>query len=243
MKADKIQNEIEHGKRIAKDALNIWGWGSPAGQIRANRRAEYFIQLGNIRAGRKVLELGCGYGEFTRRVASTGADITAIDISPDLLEFATERIKNKAVRFQIQNVEKMDFEDESFDAVFGSSILHHLNLKPALLEIYRVLRKGGRIVFTEPNMLNPQIWLERNIRAIRRLTYTSPDETAFTKWNLEKELLNHGFKNVIIKTFDFLHPLTPKKLIHSIFNIGNVIEKIPLVKEIAGSLLIHASKR
>ncbi|RZB30168.1 MAG: hypothetical protein SRB1_02448 [Desulfobacteraceae bacterium Eth-SRB1] len=243
MKADKIQSEIEHGKRIAKDAINIWGWGTPAGQIRANRRAGYFIQLGNIKAGRKVLELGCGTGEFTKRIAETGVDITGVDISPDLLKIATGRIKNKTVRFQIQNVEKMDFDDESFDIVFGSSILHHLNLKQALLEIYRVLREGGRIVFTEPNMLNPQIWLERNIPAIRSLTHTSPGETAFLKWHLKRELLNHGFKDVRIRTFDFLHPLTSQKLIQSIINIGNVIENIPLVKEIAGSLLIHASKR
>ena len=147
MKTNKIQNEIEHGKIIAKDVINIWGWGTPAGQIRAKRRAEYFIQLGHIKAGRKVLELGCGYGEFTKRVASTRASITAIDISPDLLKLATGSIKNRNVRFQIQNAERMDFDDESFDVVFGSSILHHLNLRPALVETYRVLKKGGSLVF------------------------------------------------------------------------------------------------
>jgi SAM-dependent methyltransferase len=188
------------------------------------------------------LELGCGTGEFTKRVVSTGADITAIDISPELLRVAMGRIKDKNVRFQIQNIEKMDFEDESFDVVFGCSVLHHLNLRPALVEIYRVLKGGGRIVFTEPNMLNPQIWAERNIPAIRRLTNNSPDETAFVKWKLKREFLNHGFKDIRIRSFDFLHPLTPRKLIQSIINIGNVIEKIPLVREIAGSLLIHASK-
>ena len=242
MKTPRIQHEIQHGKRIAKDALNIWGWGSPAGQIRANRRAAYFIQLGNIAAGRKVLELGIGTGEFTKKVTSTGADITGIDISPDLLKIAGECIKNKNVRVKIQNIEKMDFRDGSFDVVFGSSILHHLNLRAALVEIYRVLNKGGRVVFTEPNMLNPQIWAERNISAIGRLTHNSPDETAFVKWKVKRELLSLGFRNVRIRPFDFLHPFTPRKLIQSIINIGNVLEKMPIIKEFAGSLLIHASK-
>jgi SAM-dependent methyltransferase len=136
----------------------------------------------------------------------------------------------------------MDFPDESFDVVFGSSILHHLNLAPALGEIYRVLKIRGGIVFTEPNMLNPQIWLERNIPIIRKLTNNSPDETAFIRWVLKKDLINLGFKNVSIRPFDFLHPFTPDMLIPFISNIGNLVEKIPLVREIAGSLLIYASK-
>ena len=242
MKIDRIQNEVQHGEKIANNAVNIWGWGTPAGKARANRRASYFIQHGGVTAGKKVLEIGCGTGEFTKRIAQTGADITAVDISPDLLEIARETTPNVNVSFLIQNVEKLDFEDGSFDVVIGSSILHHLNLNPAIKEVYRVLKREGGIVFTEPNMLNPQIWLERNIPVIRKLTNNSPDETAFIRWRLKKELMNFGFKNVSIRPFDFLHPFTPDMLIPFISNIGNLVEKIPLAKEIAGSLLIYASK-
>ena len=242
MNIDRIQNEVRHGKKISNNAVNIWGWGSPAGKVRADRRASYFIQLGDMTAGKKVLEVGCGTGEFTKRIVQSGADITAIDISPDLLEVARETITNVTVRFHIQNVEKLDFEDGCFDVVIGSSILHHLNLKPALKEIYRVLKIGGVVVFTEPNMVNPQIWMERNIIFIRKLTNSSPDETAFIRWGLKKELINFGFKNVSIRPFDFLHPFTPSMLIPFISNIGNLVERIPLAKEIAGSLLICGSR-
>ena len=242
MKTDRIQNEVQHGKKIADNAVNIWGWGTPAGKARADRRASYFIQHGGVTAGKKVLEIGCGTGEFTKRIAQTGADITAIDISPDLLEIARKTIPNVTVGFHVQNVEKLDFEDGSFDVVIGSSILHHLNLNPALKEVYRVLKRGGGIVFTEPNMFNPQIWLERNIPFIRKLTNNSPDETAFIRWILKKELINLGFKNVSIRPFDFLHPFTSDMLIPFVSNIGNLVEKIPLAREIAGSLLIYASK-
>lgn len=242
MKADRILNEVQHGRKIASNAVNIWGWGTPAGKVRADRRASYFIRHGDITAGKKVLEIGCGTGEFTKRIAQTGADITAIDISPDLLEIARKTIPNATVGFHIQNVEKLDFEDGSFDVVIGSSILHHLNLNPALKEIYRVLKIRGGVVFTEPNMLNPQIWLERNIPIIRKLTNNSSDETAFVRWRLKKELKNLGFNNVSIRPFDFLHPFTPSMLIPFISNIGNFVEKIPYAREIAGSLLIYASK-
>ena len=239
---DKIENEVQHGKKIAHNAVNIWGWGTPAGKARADRRALYFIQIGDITVGKKVLEIGCGTGEFTKKIAQTGADITAVDISPDLLKIAKETIPNVNVRFHIQNVENLDFKDGSFDVVIGSSILHHLNLNPALKEIYRVLKRGGGTVFTEPNMLNPQIWLERNINFIRKLTNNSPDETAFIRWVVKKELVNLGFKNISIKPFDFLHPFTPSVLMPIINNIGSTVEKIPLAREIAGSLLICALK-
>lgn len=242
MEIDRIYNEVQHGKKIANNAANIWGWGTPAGKARADRRASYFIQIGDITAGKKVLEIGCGTGEFTKRIAQTGADITAVDISPDLLEVARSGVTNINVRFYVQNVEKLDFEDGSFDVVIGSSILHHLNLNPAIKEVYRVLRRGGRVVFTEPNMLNPQIWLERNIPFIRKSTNTSPDETAFIRWGLKKRLISVGLQNVSIRPFDFLHPFTPDILIPFISNIGNLVEKISLVREIAGSVLICASK-
>ena len=59
------------------------------------------------------------------------------------------------------NAEALDFEDESFDLAFGSGILHHLQLSKALPEIERVLRPGGRVIFSEPTGHNPVINLYR----------------------------------------------------------------------------------
>jgi len=239
----KIENEIDHGKKIAVNAVNIWGWGTPAGQIRASRRANFFILLGGIESGKNVLELGCGTGEFTKRIAETGATITAIDISSELLQIAKSHIKKRNVTFMIQNVGKMNFSDETFDVVYGSSILHHLNLEPALREIHRVLKTGGGVVFTEPNMLNPQIWVERHLFFVKNFLNVSPDETAFIKGKLAKLMSRHGFQDVEISHFDFLHPFTPKILIPLVKKIGYVVENLPILKHIAGSLLISATKK
>lgn len=143
----RIKNEIEHGSKISKYASKIWGWGTFAGQIRAERRANFFICLGKITEGIKVLELGCGTGIFTAKVAKTGADITAIDISPDLLEIAKDRVKDDNVKLELKNIEAIDYSDESFDVVFGSSVLHHLDFKPVFWEIYRILKWGGEDSF------------------------------------------------------------------------------------------------
>ena len=66
MEIDRIQNEVQHGKKIPDNIVNIWGWESPAGKVRADRKASYFIQIGDITAEKKDLEIGCGAGEPTK---------------------------------------------------------------------------------------------------------------------------------------------------------------------------------
>lgn len=236
----RTELEIAHGRKICGKTEHIWGWGTRAGKRRVERRADSLIEFGAIDKGKKVLEIGCGTGIFTEKIAATGADIAAVDISPDLINKARKNVEDPNVSFYIANVENMDFEDNSFDSVVGSSILHHLNVEPALLEIRRLLKKEGRIAFTEPNMMNPQIAIERKIKPIGKMLYNSPDEIAFFRWSVKKLLKKLGFEKIFIKPFDFLHPLTPDFLNTVVNKIGLDVEKIPIIKEISGSLLITA---
>ncbi|HQV00102.1 MAG TPA: class I SAM-dependent methyltransferase, partial [Bacteroidia bacterium] len=128
------------------------------------------------------------------------------------------------------------------DVVFGSSVLHHLEFEASLNEIYRVLKPGGRMVFAEPNMLNPQIFIQKNVPFIKTWLGDSPDETAIVRWQFANLLKTHGFKNVEIFPYDFLHPIVPKPLINVVNGIGKFIEKVPVLKEIAGSVIIYAEK-
>lgn len=237
----KVANEIQHGKKISKNAEDIWGWASPAGQIRAQRRAEYFIRLGSLKSESKALEIGCGTGLFTQKVyQATKAQITAIDISEDLLQQA--RVKLPEVEFTIEDAMNTSFENNCYDCVYGSSILHHLDFEKSLKEIYRVLKSGGKMVFAEPNMINPQILVQKNIPFIKRWMGDSPDETAVVRWSFKKKMKSIGFKNIQIFPYDFLHPAVPKPFIPFVKKTGELIEKIPVLKEIAGSVIIYGEK-
>ncbi len=136
----------------------------------------------------------------------------------------------------------MAFPKESFDIICGVSILHHINTKKAIKEIYRVLKKSGEIFFTEPNYINPHIYLGLHIDPWRRRMEFSPDETAFKRWELEKALKKVGFKTVTVKNIDFLHPKTPKSLISIVETASGILENVPLVKEISGTLMVYAKK-
>jgi SAM-dependent methyltransferase len=243
MSNDRAQHEIEHGKFLSSgDAESTWGWGSIAGQQRARRRGNMLAEATKIGHGSKVLEVGCGTGMFTEMFASTGANIIAVDISAPLLERARKR---RAWPNQVRFLEK-SFEDcevdGPFHAVIGSSILHHLEVEHSLRKIYSLLQPGGIVAFAEPNMLNPQIFLQKNIPWLKRLMGDSPDEIAFVRWQLASLLARIGFINIEITPFDWLHPATPAVLISSVSAIGKLFEKTPLVREFSGSLLIRATR-
>jgi len=235
----RIAKEIQHGRFLAKHgAGEIWNWEGPAGNLRWARRVKMLSN--HLGVGMRVLELGCGTGYFTRELARTGADIVAVDISPELLEIARADYSAPNIHYEIQNACALEYPDAVFDSVVGSSVLHHLEIKEAVHEIYRVLKSGGTIYFTEPNMLNPQIAIQKNVPWVKRKLGDSPDETAFFRWPLRRLLKETGFRDVQIDPFDFLHPRTPSPLVNGLNAIGRFLEFVPVVSEFAGSLYIRA---
>ena len=235
--------EIAHGKLLATAKTEtIWGWGTQAGYRRAKRRGDLVAKAAKLGPGVLALEVGCGTGVFTELFAQTGATIVAVDISPELLEKAKARgLPVDRVRFLCQRFEECNLQGP-FDAVVGSSVLHHLEIKPALATIYSLLKPGGIMSFAEPNMLNPQVFGERTF--LRRwLTYVSPDETAFARWSLQSILRQMGFEEIMIFPFDWLHPLTPETLICCLVSsVGCLLKKTTGLKEFAGSLLIRGRR-
>ena len=192
--------------------------------------------------GKYALEIGCGTGMFTEMFSKTGARLIAVDISADLLEIAWKRrLTKESVIFVEKRFEEC-LVDGPFDAVIGSSVLHHLDLETSLSRIYDLLKPGGFMSFTEPNMLNPQIMIQKNIPLIKKKLGDSPDETAFVRWVFYKELLSAGFEEIEIVPFDWLHPATPEKLIHAVSRIGLILESIPIVREFSGSLFVRCRR-
>jgi SAM-dependent methyltransferase len=242
-RSQRKEHEIVHGAMLAQgDPEAIWGWGTPAGQRRARRRAHLIATGARLGPGVQALEIGCGTGMFTAMFAQTGARVLAVDLSPELLARARTRgLPPQQVQFLEKPFEECDV-DGPFDAVIGSSVLHHLDLNRALPKIFALLRPGGVLSFAEPNLLNPQVYLERRFHYLPRFWYVSPDETAFVRRRLAAQLAQTGFSQVSITPFDWLHPATPPGLIDLVGRLGSLLERVPLVREFAGSLYIRAER-
>lgn len=121
---------------------------------------------GNL-SGKRVLEYGCGEGWITRDLAGKGAMVSAFDISTEAVRRTREVLASDGYGDQCSvarmGAERLDYADESFDVAFGFAILHHLDLKPAITELYRVLKPAGVAYFAEPLGSNPIINLYRRI--------------------------------------------------------------------------------
>lgn len=116
-----------------------------------------------LRPGARVLELGCGMGRFTELLLERGFDVTALDLSPFLIDRLRAELggagRLTAIAGRAEDV--VDLTDGPFDAVVGFFFLHHL---PGLDETFRaaraVLAQGGRLAFAEPNAFNPLVYLQ-----------------------------------------------------------------------------------
>lgn len=236
--AGRLDREREHHREIAPRAEAVWNWDSPTGRVRARRRAAFFAEHAGLRPGVRALEVGCGTGLFLERALATGASVAAIDLSTELLGLLRARAAGTPL-LCCGDVGRLPYRDGAFDAAYGSSILHHLELAPALGEIRRVLRPGGRLVFAEPNLLNPHIAFTYLVGP-RSFFGLSPDEMAFTRSLAARLLREAGFAEVRVEPYDFLYPLVPTSLIPAVSRLGARLERTPLVREIAGSLLLRA---
>ena len=93
--------------------------------------------------GESILDLGCGDGELTERIAASGADVTAIDASAQMVAAARAR----GIDALEGSAESLPYPDGKFDAVFSNAVLHWVRGQDEMIaEVHRVLRPGGRFV-------------------------------------------------------------------------------------------------
>jgi len=139
-----------------------------AGIYRVKLRVNLFIAHCNLRSGLKILEIGCGSGEYTKALLAAGINVFATDVSEKMLRLAQVKVGMGAREgFFLSDVLQLPLPDNSLDVVIGNSILHHLDQEKALSEILRVLKKGGCVAFSEPNMSNPDVFLEMRIGLLK----------------------------------------------------------------------------
>jgi ubiquinone/menaquinone biosynthesis C-methylase UbiE len=97
----------------------------------------------NAQMGEFILDLGCGDGQLTQRLAATGAHVLGVDASPEMVAAARER----GIEAEQANAESLPFHDATFDAVFSNAALHWVHDHDAMLaQVHRVLKAGGRFV-------------------------------------------------------------------------------------------------
>lgn len=221
---DKIQREkLFHNHRFAEDTRKPL---DKYYSITRNTIQLFFELISKNLKGKKVLEYGCGTGSFSFDLAEAGAIVYGIDISEVGIESAKVGAKSKKysdnIKFTVMNAEELEFENDFFDKVCGSAILHHLEIKKALTELCRVLKKDGNAVFLEPLGHNPFINLYRKLTPKLRSEDEHPLKTD------ELNLFKNYFSNVHITYFHLTTllavPFRDTKLFKFIFSVLSRID-------------------
>lgn len=98
----------------------------------------------------RVLDIGCGTGEFSRLLAERADRVVAIDLSPKMIEVAQQRSKQHTnIDFQVADILKWEFPVEQFDAIVSIATVHHLPLENLLPNLKAALKPGGKLAILD----------------------------------------------------------------------------------------------
>lgn len=134
---------------------------------------EAVVELLAPQPGERILDVGCGTGELTARIAAAGAEVVGIDLSPAMIEGA--RAAHPRVRFDVADAADFRF-DQPFDAIFSNAALHWVrDADGAAACMSRALRSGGRLVIEMGGRGNIAALTAGIASAVRTVAGVEPD--------------------------------------------------------------------
>jgi len=119
-----------------------------------------------------ALEIGCGTGAFSRRLAQHAQNVLALDLSPEMIRIARQRSTQFLnIEFQIADVMSWNFPPETFDCIASLATLHHLPLRETLLQMRDALKIGGVLLVLdlfarERNVFKPEGLFDSVLNAV-----------------------------------------------------------------------------
>lgn len=213
-------------------------------EVRMQRRAKWMMDEMDISSEKKVLEIGCGTGEVSYWIAQQSKlNVLGTDLCVPFIKDAQQKYQLPNLQYEILDFNQPEqVRNRKFNYIIGNGILHHLyyNLDNALSTLHNLLDEKGKIIFMEPNIYNPYCAVIFNIA--RDWANLEPDEMAFSKGFIIRKLRGAGFSSTKVYYRDFLLPGVPDALIQPSIVLGNVLEKIPVIKMVSQSLFIVAEK-
>lgn len=153
---------------------NFWANSTSVGEVLVTESFEsplapenrYALHLmGNLK-DKKVLDVATGLGEAAVYFALQGADVTATDLSPEMVNHASQLALHHQTNITplVCPAEKLDLPDNEFDICYAANLLHHVtNRRQTLLEMRRVLKPDGLLVTWDPLAYNPIINIYRRM--------------------------------------------------------------------------------
>jgi SAM-dependent methyltransferase len=164
---------------------------------------------------KKVLDAGCAAGWYCKWLLEKGADVTAIDFSPRMIEMTRKRIGDKAEIIRADLNEPLNFvEDKSIDIVLSSLTLHYIrDWNLVMTEFYRILKPLGSLIFSVHHPFMDFTYFNRENYF---LTEIIEDEWETTEGKVKVQFYRRPLSNII------------SPIIEAGFTIEKLIEPMPI---------------
>lgn len=223
-------------------------------------------QMGDLQ-GKRILDIGCGLGESSVYFALQGAEVTASDISPGMIEVSKNLGRLHGVNLQgiVAAGEELNVPPNHFDIIYVANTLHHVANKEKLLaQMQRALKPGGRFFSWDPLAYNPVINIYRRMATKVR----TEDEAPLTFKDVE--IIKGYFENVQHREFwilslalflkyfliDRIHPNQQRywKLIYKetparlwwwrpLAGVDACLSRVPGIRRMAWNMVIWGNKK
>jgi SAM-dependent methyltransferase len=228
--------QLEYFERAGKHAMR------PTDSSYVQRQVDRLVAFAGLAAGERVLDVGCGMGRYTFALADRGLAVEGLDLSEALLDRLRE-FDGGRYRIPLHCADVLDPPDElrgRFDAVVGFFTLHHLHdLAGCLRAMRSLVRPGGRVVFLEPNPLNPLYYIQMLV--VPGMSW-SGDRGILTmrQSNVFHAIRAAGLVNPAVERFGFFPPFVVNRRFGT--RLEDALERVRLWRSFLPFQLFRASR-
>ncbi len=181
---------------------------------------EFLAQADVLKAGDKILEIGCGIGTVVFKLSEQGYEAAGIDISGEAIAYGLKKYGD--IHLQVQAAETLPYDDDSFDIVLSFDLFEHVAATDRhLSEVGRVLRPGGYYLFQTPNKFSNVIYETLWTKSLQWRRY---HPSLHSPGQLRRRLTKHGFESRFVK-MNPVNEFTLKKL-KKLGPLGYVFKKV-----------------
>jgi len=218
---------------------DYWRKHDPIADDRLLWRAQTFRHTVHLLPGQTILELGCGELRLTRallRVSRSENPITAVTFQSSAPDSAG--VNGNVELLQISELPGR-LAGRRFDCIVAMDLLDRSNSSELLGIVYELLTPGGEMVFYESNPWNPM----HKVRGVLlQLAGKRDPRNLINRPNLYELLSEIGFVRIYAVFNDFVFAPLTRPLIWLLRNASILLENAPLIRTMAGSILLHAQK-
>lgn len=230
------------------------------GDMSLKRRASKILEGLDLKAGDKVLDVGCGDGFFLYLISALPIKLTLVGFDNDkrILTIARKNLANRRFRLVYGDAAAMPFAENSFNHAIMTEVLEHVkNEKKALSEVYSILKPNGKLVLTVPSynfpfLWDPLNWILQNIFGIH-ISGTNifagiwaRHLRLYNRENLQELINNAGFKieeveELTTRCLPFNHYLVNvvARLLYDVKSNSNTLNSLSKFKNVKKPLLIR----